>query len=139
MEQIVTQLADIQAQLAWLNSLVERKEPVKEKREPSEWVSFRKRVGKLIRQTKTFPSFGQLSTFASYLHEEKPYEEWGDTEILDRYYEYITYDETEEQREARRANRRETVKAHKAAELRKPLSEVNTTVLVEDSESAEES
>jgi len=139
MEQIATQLAEIQAHLTWFGSLVESKTlTVKRKRDPTEWNSFRKRVGKLLRQTQTFPSFGQLSMFASYLHDEKPYDEWEDTEILNRYYEYITYDETTEQREARRANRRDSVKAGRAAELRKPLSEVNTTVLLEDSESGEE-
>ena len=139
MEQITEQLAEIQAHLTWFDALVETKTfVVKRKRDSSEWNDFRKRVGKLLRQTKTFPSFGQLSMFASYLREEKPYDEWEETEILNRYYEYITYDETAEQREARRANRRNSVKAEKVAELRKPLSEINTTVLLEDSESGEE-
>jgi hypothetical protein len=139
MEKITTQLVEIQARLTWFGSLVESKTViVKRKREPTEWNTFRKRVGKLLRQTQTFPSFGQLSMFASYLHEEKPYEEWEDTEILNRYYEYITYDETAEQKEVRRANRRECVKAKRAAELSKPLSEVNTTLLLEDSDSGEE-
>lgn len=139
MEQITAQLAEIQAQLTWFNSLVETKTlTVKRKRDSTEWNNFRKRVGKLLRQTKTFPSFGQISMFASYLREEKPYDEWEDTDILNRYYEYITYDETAEQRDVRRTNRRNTVKAEKVAELRKPLSEVNTTILLEDSESGEE-
>ena len=139
MEQITEQLAEIQAHLTWFDALVKSKTfIVKRKRDPTEWNSFRKRVGKLLRQTQTFPSFGQLSMFTSYLHEEKPYDEWEDTEILNRYYEYITYDETVEQRNARRAIRRDSVKAEKVAELRKPLSEVNTAVLLEDSESGEE-
>lgn len=139
MEQITTQLAEIGAHLTWLGSLVETKTIiVKRKREPTEWNNFRKRVGKLLRQTQTFPSFGQLSMFTSYLHEEKSYDEWEDTEILNRYYEYITYDETPEQKQTRRAKRRDHVKAERAAELSKPLSQVNVTLLLEDSESGED-
>jgi hypothetical protein len=132
MDNVTEQLAHLQAQLDWVTSLVTKKKP------PTPWANFRRRVTKLVKGTATFPSFGQLSMFTSYLRSEKPYDQWQDSEILNRYYEYITYEETDEQRQARKATRRETVHAERAAELRKPLSEVNTTILLEDSESGEE-
>jgi hypothetical protein len=139
MDKIVEQLADIRARITWFGSLVETKiVTVKKKRDPTGWTSFRKRVAALVKETQTFPSFGQLSMFCSYLRDEKPYDEWEDTNILNRYYEYITYEETDEQKASRKMNRRDTLKALRAAELRKPLSEINTTILLEDSDSEPE-